>query len=61
MIEQGKLGCDVEVEGGIDSETASLVTEAGANVLVAGTAIFGDRHGVAAGMNRLRAVADLQR
>lgn len=61
MIEQGKLGCDVEVEGGIDSETASLVTEAGANVLVAGTAIFGDRQGVAAGMNRLRAVADLQR
>ncbi len=32
---------DIEVDGGINSETAKLVVEAGANVLVAGTAIFG--------------------
>ncbi len=32
---------DVEVDGGIDDTTASLVIEAGANVLVAGTYIFG--------------------
>lgn len=32
---------DLEVDGGINPETASLVREAGANVLVAGTAVFG--------------------
>ncbi len=32
---------DIEVDGGINSETAKLVVAAGANVLVAGTAIFG--------------------
>jgi ribulose-phosphate 3-epimerase len=32
---------DIEVDGGIDHTTAPLVVEAGANVLVAGTALFG--------------------
>ena len=32
---------DIEVDGGIDDETAPLVVGAGANVLVAGTALFG--------------------
>jgi ribulose-phosphate 3-epimerase len=32
---------DLEVDGGIDSRTAPLAVEAGANVLVAGSAIFG--------------------
>lgn len=32
---------DIEVDGGINKETAKLVVAAGANVLVAGTAIFG--------------------
>jgi ribulose-phosphate 3-epimerase len=55
MIEQMKSGCDVEVDGGIDTETAPLAVAAGANVLVAGTAIFGESEGVAAAMDRLRA------
>jgi pentose-5-phosphate-3-epimerase len=42
-------------DGGIDAETAPLAVAAGANVLVVGTAIFGDREGVAAAMERLRA------
>ena len=33
--------CDIEVDGGINPETAALVTSAGANVLVAGSAIYG--------------------
>ena len=33
--------CDVEVDGGVDEHTAALVKEAGANVLVAGSAVFG--------------------
>ena len=35
------LSLDIEVDGGIDAGTAPLVTAAGANVLVAGSAIFG--------------------
>jgi ribulose-phosphate 3-epimerase len=53
-IERLKPGCDLEVDGGIDEETAPLVVGAGANVLVAGSAIFGDRAGVSAAMERLR-------
>jgi ribulose-phosphate 3-epimerase len=55
MIEQVKSGCDVEVDGGIDAKTAPLAVAAGANVLVAGTAIFGETEGVAAAMKHLRA------
>lgn len=55
MIEQIKPGCDLEVDGGIDATTAPLVVDAGANVLVAGTAIFAESEGVAAAMDRLRA------
>lgn len=57
MIEQVKLACDVEVDGGIDRETAALAVAAGANVLVAGTAIFDESEGVAAAMERLRTVS----
>jgi len=32
---------DIQVDGGINAKTAKLVKEAGANVLVAGTAVFG--------------------
>lgn len=41
MIDNVNPGCELEVDGGIDPETARLVKEAGANVLVAGNAIFG--------------------
>src|SRR5881296_3164954 len=58
LIERLKPGCDVEVDGGIDATTAPLVVRAGATVLVAGSAIFGDRDGVAAAMNRLRTALD---
>lgn len=40
-IERRTLDCDIEVDGGIDGVTAKLVKDAGANVLVAGSAVFG--------------------
>jgi ribulose-phosphate 3-epimerase len=55
MINQAKSECEVEVDGGLDSTTAPLAVAAGANVVVAGTAIFGESEGVAAAMERLRA------
>ena len=39
-IEKSNRDCELEVDGGIDPETAPLVKRAGANVLVAGSAVF---------------------
>jgi ribulose-phosphate 3-epimerase len=58
MIQRIKPGRDLEVDGGIDPETAPSVVAAGANVLVAGSAIFGDSRGVAVAMKGLRASLD---
>src|SRR5580704_2120080 len=55
MIERIKPACDLEVDGGIDAMTAPLVVDAGATLLVAGSAIFGHPEGIAAGMKRLAA------
>jgi ribulose-phosphate 3-epimerase len=61
MIEQIKPECDLEVDGGIDATTGLLAVDAGANVLVAGSAIFGDREGVVAAMKRLQATMNKAR
>ncbi len=39
--EKNNLSVDIEVDGGINHETCKLCTEAGANVIVAGSAVFG--------------------
>lgn len=39
-IALNRLDCELEVDGGIDINTAPLVKKAGANVLVAGSAVF---------------------
>jgi ribulose-phosphate 3-epimerase len=58
MLDQIKPDCDMEVDGGIDEETAPLSVAAGANVLVAGTSVFDEGHGVAAAMKRLHNAAN---
>ena len=40
-LERRGLAAEIEVDGGIDEDTAGAVVEAGARVLVAGSAIFG--------------------
>ena len=47
MLDELNPDCELEVDGGIDENTAALVKKAGANVLVAGSAVFGkpDRAG----------------
>ncbi|MBR1660455.1 MAG: ribulose-phosphate 3-epimerase [Oscillospiraceae bacterium] len=49
----GKPDCEVEVDGGIDARTAPLAVEAGANVLVAGSSVFGRA-------DRAAAIADIR-
>ncbi|MBQ3134650.1 MAG: ribulose-phosphate 3-epimerase [Oscillospiraceae bacterium] len=41
IINKYNPACDLEVDGGIAPDTAPLVIEAGANVLVAGSAVYG--------------------
>jgi len=45
---------EIEVDGGIDPETAPLVVAAGATVLVAGSAVFNPRQSVAASIKAIR-------
>ncbi len=40
-IRERGLSCELEVDGGVDAETAPLCVAAGADVLVAGSAVFG--------------------
>ena len=40
MINDKNLKIDIEIDGGINFETASLAVKAGANILVSGTTIF---------------------
>jgi len=56
----GARPIDVEIDGGVTPETAGLVTAAGANVLVAGSAVFkgGTRESYAANIDAIRAAAD---
>lgn len=57
MIEAGGFGSEIEVDGGINPETAPLVFRAGANVLVAGSAVFTAREpGIAVKTIRQRAI-----
>lgn len=53
QIEEKGLKCEVEVDGGINTETAPLVVEAGADVLVAGSSVYGCKDGVAAAIHAL--------
>jgi ribulose-phosphate 3-epimerase len=52
-IDQRNPACDLEVDGGIDLDTAQTAIKAGANVLVAGTMIFSHPRGPVAGVQNL--------
>ncbi len=53
----GQSRIDLEVDGGIAAGTAAEVVRAGANVLVAGSSVFGHPEGLAAGIRDLRKAA----
>ena len=41
MAEDREMALDIQVDGGINRETIRTVLDAGANVIVAGSAVFG--------------------
>ncbi len=55
MIDETGKDIDLQVDGGVNGDTAALVREAGANVLVAGSAVFtGDPSKYASNIELLR-------
>ncbi|MDG3007873.1 ribulose-phosphate 3-epimerase [Paludisphaera mucosa] len=53
MIDEAQPACELEVDGGVDPETAPRLVEAGARVLVAGSSVYGAADGPTAGLKRL--------
>ena len=58
MVQASGFPIDVEVDGGISAKTVAGVAEAGANVLVAGSALFHHPDGLKAAVAELRALAE---
>ena len=56
LIDSSGLNIRLEVDGGINGNTASAAVAAGADVLVAGSALFGHSGGVKAGVEALRLI-----
>ena len=50
----GDKDIQLQVDGGVTAQTASLVKQAGANNLVAGSAIFGSKNGYTEAITALR-------
>ena len=46
MVKERNLEVEIEVDGGVNAETARLCVEAGANVLVAGSAVYNQKTAV---------------
>ena len=54
MLDESGLAAELEVDGGIGPSTARAVVEAGARVLVAGSAVYGGATGVANAITQIR-------
>jgi ribulose-phosphate 3-epimerase len=57
LLDRHNPRCEIEVDGGIDNKTIALAAGAGANVFVAGTAVFGAREGPAGAVKELATLA----
>lgn len=58
LLDRAGSPAELEVDGGINADTAPLAVEAGARVLVAGEAIYGSPMGVTAAIQALRKAAE---
>lgn len=52
---------DIEVDGGVNVDTAATCVAAGANVLIAGSAVFSSGFSVQTGMDKLRAALETKK
>ena len=56
MLDEVGSAADLEIDGGVDATNAAAIAEAGATVLVAGSAVYGHPGGPAAGVQAIRDV-----
>lgn len=54
LIDQQELHCDIEVDGGVHETIVPLVVQAGASLLVAGSALYNEQESVTEAIARLR-------
>ena len=54
MLDDAGSGAELEVDGGVDRSNAATLVDAGATVLVAGSAVYGHSEGAAAGVRAIR-------
>ena len=59
MIDSEQVDCLLQVDGGVNRHTTPGLVRAGAEVLVAGNAVFGAAEGVAAAIAGLREAAEV--
>ena len=54
LIDQQELHCDIEVDGGVHETIVPLVVQAGASLLVAGSAVYNEQESVSEAIAKLR-------
>jgi ribulose-phosphate 3-epimerase len=54
ILDERKLGAELEVDGGITAQIAPRVVAAGARVLVAGSAVFNKKQSIAQAIAQIR-------
>lgn len=54
MIDARELSVDIELDGGVTEENAAEVAEAGASILVAGSAVFCNKDGITSAIKRIK-------
>lgn len=54
MIEASGRDIDLEVDGGVNTQTAKLCVEAGINVLIAGSSVYNPKFSVKAGIDAIK-------
>ncbi len=54
----GRPAAELQVDGGVDARTTPAIVEAGATVLVAGSAVFRHAQGIEHGIRAIREAAE---
>ncbi|MDA0971621.1 MAG: ribulose-phosphate 3-epimerase, partial [Proteobacteria bacterium] len=53
-IDEKKLNIEIEIDGGINFETAALAKKAGVDILVSGTTLFDSKQSLKGNIEKLR-------
>ena len=54
MLDDSASEAELEVDGGVNTDTVRLVVEAGADIIVAGSAVYNDKYSVAQSIKNIK-------